>query len=512
MKVRAWVVGLVAVAVTAVIPSAAARTASGTPAEGSGPGPRIPVGQLDRTCDGVRIGPGEDAQRVIDLHPSGTTYCVAAGVHRVAVPLVPKTGDALVGERGSVLSGSIVLTDWVPGRDGWSTAGRLPPAPGTAGECAENAPLCTQTEDVFLDGRRLARVAAARDVVPGTVFVDYAAGRVVLGDDPTGRLVEQAVAPGLISSLADDVTVENLVLEQAANEGQVAALEAREVGGERFGSGWTIRNNEIRSNHAVGVGFAGGTLVSANVIRDQGQLGFGAWGSGSTVSDNVVSGNGDAGYSFDWEAGGGKSWMTEDLTVEHNLVQDNRGPGLWTDGGNIRTTYAFNVVSDNDGAGIQHEISYDALVTGNDITGNGRVHKGWAWEAGIQIQSSGGVQGRIEVSGNRVTGGPNGITLIEGGDRADEWPAPFGPHLVRNVWVHDNVVVVAPGSSNGAVEDIDDPTVFTNGGNRFEANTYYVPSLDGEHFVWDGTEMPWTVWRGSGVGNDLTGRVLTVAR
>lgn len=510
---RRWLHGLaavVALAAVAVVPSGAAERPPGPMPDSGVAGPRGPVGPQDRGCTGVLIGPGENAQGVLDAHPAGTVFCFASGTHRVTEPLVPKAGDTLVGEPGSVLSGSVVLTDWVRDGAGWSTAGTLPAAPSRTGECAESAPLCTWAEDVFLDGRRLARVGATAAVGPGSVFVDYAAGRIVVGDDPTGRLVEQAVAPSLVAALVDDVTVENLVLEQAASEGQVAAVDAREVGGERFGSGWVVRHNEIRLNHGVGVGVADRGVVTANVIRDQGQLGFGVWGRGVVVADNVVSGNGAAGYSFDWEAGGGKSWMTEDLTVEHNLVRDNRGPGLWTDGGNIRTTYAANVVSDNDGAGIQHEISYDALVAGNEISGNGRVHKGWAWEAGIQIQSSGGVEGRIEVVGNHVVGGANGITLIEGGDRAQEWPAPFGPHLVRNVWVHDNLVVLAPGGWAGAVEDIDDSTVFTGGDNRFFANTYHLPDLGGDYFVWDGTELAWSAWRGPGIGNDVTGRALTV--
>jgi len=510
-RVWAWGVGAVVVLALALVPSALARPDGQASADGV-PGPRIVVGPVGGGCTGVRIGPGDDAQRTIDAHPAGTTYCLTAGTHRVTMPLVPKEGDSLVGEGNSVLSGSVELTGWVGAGGVWSTAGRLPSEPSDSGECAESAPLCTAAEDVFLDGRRLTRVDAAGAVGPGTFFADYKAGRIVVGDDPGGRLVEQAVAPSLVSAFVDDVTVANLVIEQAANVGQVAAIEAREVGGERFGSGWTIRSNEVRLNHAVGIGFASDSTVSANVVRDQGQLGFGAWGSGSAVSDNVITGNGAVGYSFEWEAGGGKAWLTEDMVIEHNLVRDNRGPGLWTDGGNMRTTYAFNEVSDNDGAGIQHEISYDALITGNDIRDNGRVHKGWAWEAGIQIQSSGGVGERIEVVGNRVTGGPNGITLIEGGDRAEEWPAPFGPHLVRNVWVHDNVVVLERGGSSGAVEDIEDPTVFTDGGNRFEANTYHLPTLDGEYFAWGGTELPWSAWRGSGSGNDLTGRVLTVTR
>ena len=48
--------------------------------------------------------------------------------------------------------------------------------------------------------------------------------------------------------------------------------------------------------------------------------------------------------------------------------------------------------------------------------GNGRSHKGWAWEAGIQIQSSGGAQ-LIDIAYNVVENNANGITLIDSGGR-----------------------------------------------------------------------------------------------
>ena len=53
------------------------------------------------------------------------------------------------------------------------------------------------------------------------------------------------------------------------------------------------------------------------------------------MSNNEISFNGVAGYSSDWEAGGSKSWQTTKQTVTHNFVHDNRGPGLWADGGNM---------------------------------------------------------------------------------------------------------------------------------------------------------------------------------
>jgi hypothetical protein len=213
-----------------------------------------------------------------------------------------------------------------------------------------------------------------------------------------------------------------------------------------------------------------------------------------------------AGYSFEWEAGGSKIYLTRNLLVSHNDVHDNRGPGLWTDGGNTDTTYEYNRVVDNWGAGIQHEISYDARITHNLVTGNGRSHKGWAWEAGIQIQSSGG-GGLIEVAYNVVTDNANGVTVLDSGDRAYEDPAPYGPHVVQNIRVHDNTISMSADQGTGVVEDTGRPDVFLPDSNiRFDNNTYRLDSLTGPHFYWNGEDIDWYAWTGSGNGNDIGGR------
>ncbi|RZT26482.1 parallel beta helix pectate lyase-like protein [Kribbella sp. VKM Ac-2569] len=468
-----------------------------------------PVGPVPRSCDGVVVDPSDNIQSVIDAHPAGTTYCFSPGMYRLEQPLRPKEGDALIGRQGAVVSGARVLTGWQQHGNTWSTTGFLPTVPGNHGECLKSVLTCAYAEDVFLDKHRLTRVESPDAVTPGTVHADYRANTITIGDDPRPHLVEQAVASSLVRATADDVTVANLVLEQAANEAQVAAVESRQATPRESGSGWRIHNNEVRGNHGAGLGLAGRAVVTANFVHHQGQLGFGAWGTGSVVNSNEISFNGVAGYSPDWEAGGGKIWHTDSYTVTHNDVHDNLGPGLWTDGGNIRTEYSANKITGNWGAGIQHEISYDATIRDNVISANGSRHKGWSWEAGIQIQSSGGT-GLIEVAGNVVSGNANGIALIESGHRTTEEPAPYGPHVVRNILVHDNRVTMSTGQSTGAVQDIGDTAVFTGRNNRFEANTYYLPSLPEPHFFWNDTELTWARWRA--LGNDVNGRAVRTTR
>jgi hypothetical protein len=450
-------------------------------------------------------------QGAIDAHPAGTTFCLSAGTYRIETPLAPRAGDRLIGRRGAVLSGSKVLTGWRSDGRVWSTVGHLPPVPGTGGECADSAPTCNEAEDVFLDGRRLHRVGSASAVTPGTVHADYDTGTITIGDDPRSHVVEQAVASSIVRATVDDVTVANLVIEQAANDAQVGAIETRQVTPHAAGAGWRILDNEVRLNHGVGIGFADRSTVTGNLVHRQGQLGVGGWGADSTVSNNDISFNGEAGYSADWEAGGSKFWSTRRLSITHNDVHDNLGPGLWADGGNIDTTYAYNRIADNWQAGIQHEISYDARIVYNEVLRNGRRHKGWAWDAGIQIQSSGGME-LIDVAHNVVADNANGITLIQGGDREWEDPAPHGPHVVRNVRVHDNVIVMVTGQTTGGVEDVDDPSIFTANNNHFDSNEYYLPALDAEYFSWMGEDLTWAQWRGSGNGNDRNGWAASIIR
>lgn len=478
------------------------------PAQPSHAGLTGHVGPAARSCAGVAVTVTDDVQKVIDAHPPGTTFCLAAGTYRLDMPLVPKRSDVLVGHQGATLNGSKILTGWWTDGRVWSTTGFLHPMADNHGECALSVPTCSYTEDVFFNKRRLRRVSYPSAVTAGTFYADYGTNIITIGDDPRSQLVEQAFAPSLIQATVDDVTVANFVIEQAANRAQVGAVESRQITPYAAGSGWRVLDNEVCLNHGVGIGFAGASTVTGNFVHHQGQLGLGSWGAGSVVSNNEISFNNTAGYSADWEAGGSKSWMTERQTLTNNYVHDNMGPGLWADGGNINTIYEHNKITGNWCAGIQHEISYDTIIRYNEISGNGRRHKGWAWDAGIQIQSSGGTN-LIDIAYNVVTGNANGITVIDSGGRAGEQPAPHGP---QKVWVHDNTITMLAGQATAAVQDTGDPSIFPTSTIRFEANTYHLGSLTEPHFFWVNAAVGWFRWRGSGSGNDVNGRARLVSR
>jgi parallel beta-helix repeat protein len=54
---------------------------------------------------GVAIGPGDDAQTVVNAHDPGTTYIVKAGTHLRNFSVQPKSRDRFCGEPGAVLDG-----------------------------------------------------------------------------------------------------------------------------------------------------------------------------------------------------------------------------------------------------------------------------------------------------------------------------------------------------------------------------------------------------------------------
>jgi parallel beta-helix repeat protein len=245
----------------------------------------------------------------------------------------------------------------------------------------------------------------------------------------------------------------------------------------------------VRVNHGAGITTAGHVEVTGNRVLRNGQLGIGGTGAETYVTDNEVAFNNTAGFDPGWEAGGAKWAVTDGLVVLRNRVHDNDGPGLWTDIDARGTTYIDNVVRDNTRAGIFHEISADATIRGNTVTGNGHGFDTWLWGAGILLAGS----HDVEVDGNTLSGNAAGIALIQQ-DRGDS-DVDGMPHTLHDLSIHDNEVTMSRGPSGGVTDDgydamFDDPTITWTG------NTWLGSA--GRPFWWADDELTLAQWRDLG--------------
>ena len=134
------------------------------------------------------------------------------------------------------------------------------------------------------------------------------------------------------------------------------------------------------------------------------------------------------------------------------------------------------------------------MIRNNTFTGNDTriAGKSVFWGADLFLNDS----KNTEIYGNTITAGVHGIGLFDN-DRG------FGAHgltEIRNVYVHDNTIHVPAGGRNGMVGNRS--PAYTSANNRFANNTYYVTSLTGGHWQWNGTRT-WVQWQA--LGKDVTG-------
>ena len=426
----------------------------------------------------VQLFPGDDMQAAVDSNPVGTTFVLKAGVHRLQ-RIVPRDGNSFIGEPGTVLSGSRVLTSFTRAGSLWVASDQTQQV-RSHGSCmylpaGERYEGCKRSEQLFIDGVPLWQVTSRSDVEPGTWYFDYAADAIYFADDPTGRLVETSVTEAAFTGTAQGVTIQNLVIEQYASRAQRGAIHGN------GSSGWIVENNEIRLNHGVGLRIGDGMQVLNNSVHHNGQLGMGGSGDNVLIEGNTIADNNIAGFLIGWEAGGTKFVKTRNLVVRNNYVHDNHGPGLWTDIDNIDSLIEGNRVEWNSYAGIKHEISYAAVIRNNIAGYNGLGKDAWLWGAQIQVQNS----SDVEIYGNTVTVG------LDGGDgigviNQSRGSGAYGPYVSVNIYVHDNEVThFANVGQSGVVDDTSEKLACSAAGNnRFDRNVYNVLDDDASRWEW----------------------------
>jgi parallel beta-helix repeat protein len=454
-------------------------------AEASGARPdTLPVStvspELATAATGTTISPGQSIQGAVNAYPGGTTFTLKAGVHRLQ-SVQPKAGDTFVGETGAIMSGARLLTSFTRSGSYYVASGQT--QQGYAdGVCAPGSDGCKYPEQLFIDDRLLTRVTSLGQVTAGKWYFDYGADKIYFTDYPTGHRVEIGVLPYAFSGSASNVTIRGLKIEKYASPTQNAAVWG-------YGStGWLLESNEIRWNHGAGAITAYKWVVRNNNIHHNGLMGLHPQSntSGALIEGNNIAYNNTAGFSPHWGAAGIKSILTTSLTVRNNYVHDNAAYGIWCDNCFAGTTYSGNKVANNAYAGIYHEVSAGALITGNTLTGNGvNTSRG-----GILVDNS----ANVEITGNTLSGNGDGIKLRQV-SRPD-----LPSRVLTNVWVHDNKSTVTRGST-GILQYVGDNSYFTSRNNRFTRNTYTL--IPAAPFAWKGASVNESQWKAA--GQDVTG-------
>ncbi len=136
-------------------------------------------------------------------------------------------------------------------------------------------------------------------------------------------------------------------------------------------TGFTIRNGGSNFGYAGGIllDTSSNSVISDNIIIDN-EL-YGIWvleneSSYTTISNNIISGNGEEGQ------GGLNIWLYQSShnTISGNIIEKGKGYGLAICYWSTHTTVRGNIIADNRLEGIKSRYCYDNNIYENTIKNN----------------------------------------------------------------------------------------------------------------------------------------------
>jgi Right handed beta helix region/Protein of unknown function (DUF1565) len=389
----------------------------------------------DDTASGTASNPVRTIGRAVQIAPSGATVSIAGGTYHEQVQVYSKEIH-LVAAPGEevVLDGATTISSWTrTGPDRWSAAWSTIFDRATAPFTTPENPVAGWPEQLFLDGGALTQVTSVDDVGPGSFFHDRVVGRVVIGDDPSGRLVEGSdLNWGLYLNGADGSSVTDLVVQRYATRTKdMAAVRA-------YADDVKLDGVTVVDNARIGVSVIGEhARLSEVVALRNGHLGIHAHRCADLViSRAVVRENNAAGFDAHHSAGGIKITESAAVVVETSTVSENGGPGIWTDLSVTDAVVKSNVVTDNARSGIEIELSTRIMVMDNTVRHNG--------EAGVWVLES----AAVDVWHNAVYDNVRDV-WVEDGPRSDVHDVTVFNNLLGGDIRHD---------AAGAILNVDDWT------------------------------------------------------
>jgi hypothetical protein len=370
-------------------------------------------------------------QTIVDASPAGSVVQVPPCLYRETVVLRrPLTLD---GQGRAEIRGSDVWTDWTGDGSTWLSTQDVPSLGDEHlrlqdGRCSQPyAPACVYREAVFIDGAGLAMAAPGTTPAHGQ-FALNDQRQVLLGDDPTGHVVEVVTRGAWVRTASSGVTIRGFHMRNAGAGFQYGGLS-----NEGFDD-WTASDNVLSSTHGSPVALRGGSRLQVlrNDISAGGEMGIsGGQSVGVLVDSNHIHDNGTL-TNVGWGAGGIKFGGMRDVTLRANEIDHNHGMGAWCDVHCANWIATGNKVHDNTHAGLMFEISDGATISGNSVWSNGWQWTSFIWGAGILVSSSTNAQ----VTGNTVAWSYAGISVVST-TRTDRPPSLSGNVVRDNIIARD---------------------------------------------------------------------------
>jgi hypothetical protein len=251
---------------------------------------------------GVTIGTGDNAQRVVDVHPAGTTYLVKAGTHQSNFSVVPKSGDTFCGEPGAVLDGGRSLQTAFSGGATNVTLDSI--TVQNYNSAKQGAAIQPESH---ASGWLVRSVSSLHNAWAGLLVAD---GMRILGghynDNDQLGTGGNAATGVLVDGLdTDPITIDG---PEMARNHTLHASCLWEAGGMKWDFGTaTIRNAYVHDNDCRGLWAdmnAHGALIEHNLVEHNLAEGiFYEISQDAVIRDNQVYNNGYVANGWYWDAG-----------------------------------------------------------------------------------------------------------------------------------------------------------------------------------------------------------------
>lgn len=464
---------------------------------------------------GTQAAPLKTITAALRKVPNGGTIILREGSYHEEVLIAPQKRVTLqpYPHEEAWLDGAVPVTGWAASGATWVKSGwelELDASPTYSRGKPDNTqpgwqfvnpdhPMAAHPDQIWVGGEKLREVASRAQVTPGTFFVDDARDQMVIGSNPTGKLVEASTLVQALSVRSDKTVVRGIGVKRYATSvpdmGTVIAAAA-----DVTFSDVTIQDNATTGFYS----WSPRTTLRDVSLVDNGMLGGGAATADGLKLERVLStGNNGERFNRAPVSGAFKIGRSRGVSVVDSAFVGNFGQGPWFDESVYDIRFTGNDVIGNTGNGLVLELSDTAIVADNIVADNALN--------GIYVINTGNVQ----VWNNTAVDNARNINITQDRRRASDLtaaghdprqpkPDPTMPWITRNTVVANNVVGSPSGNCLMCVEDF----------SREFTAAKMVSSADGNLYQRDNAEAPrwFGVWSRGADGNPTVTNTLELFR